>query len=381
MDVVGDHGMRLLKRIIGWTGGVLTLGVVASFLAAYFTSGNTCNRQTGPRGRLMKAVFYCDYGSPDVIKFGDMEKPVPGDDQVLVKVQAASVNPVDWHFMEGVPYVVRVFAGLRQPNDIRMGVDYAGTVEAVGKNVRHFKPGDEVFGGRDGALAEYITVLENRGIVLKPASLTFEQAASVPVAAITALQGLRDQGKIHSGQNVLINGASGGVGTFAVQIAKTFNANVTGVTSTRNVDLVRSLGADRVIDYLQEDYTKGPQRYDLIFDCVGNRMLSENRRALTADGTYISIGGGSPNDRGWIGPLALPIEEFLLSPFVKQKLGTFESDITQEDLALLQDLLQSGKITPVIDRRYKLSETAGAIRYLEGGHARGKVVVTVTGHD
>jgi len=326
----------------------------------------------------MKAVVYTDYGSPDVLEIRDVKKPVPNNDQVLVKVRAASINPLDWHFIEGTPYIMRAMGiGLRRPKIPRLGVDMAGQVEAVGKNVTQFKPGDEVFGGKTGAFAEYVCVFADRAVALKPANLTFEQAASVPIAAITALQGLRDKGKIQPGQKVLINGASGGVGTFAVQIAKSFGADVTGVCSTRNVDMVRSLGADQVIDYTKEDFTKGAQRYDLILDNVANHSLLECRRALKSKGIYVLIGGGGTNDQGLIGPLANPIKAMLLSPFVSQKMGMMLAELNKKDLTILGDLMQSGKMTPVIDRTYPLSQIAEAIRYLEQGHARGKVVITV----
>jgi NADPH:quinone reductase-like Zn-dependent oxidoreductase len=326
----------------------------------------------------MKAVVYTNYGSPDVLEIRDVKKPVPNDDQILVKVRAASVNPLDWHFMEGTPYIMRAMGtGLRKPKDPRLGVDYAGTVEAVGKNVTQFKPGDEVFGGRTGAFAEYVCARANRAVVLKPANLTFEQAASVPIAAITALQGLRDKGKIQPGQKVLINGASGGVGTFAVQIAKTFGTDVTGICSTRNLDLVRSLGADHVIDYTKEDFTKRKQRYDLILDNVGTQPLSGFRHVLQPKGICVMIGGGGPNDGGLIGPMGRPVKALLLSPFISQKMGMLMSELNKKDLTTLADLMQSGKVTPVIDRTYPLSQIADAIRYLEQGHARGKVVITV----
>lgn len=366
---------RTLSRIILLVVGVLLSLAVLATLFAYWTSSNSCERPTAPRGDLMKAIVHCAYGSADVLKFEDIEKPTPGDNEVLVRVRAASVNPLDWHYMRGEPSIMRLEAGLRVPQDIRLGVDYAGTVEAVGRNVKRFKPGDDVFGGRSGAFAEYVSAREDRAIVLKPANLTFEQAAAVPIAAITALQGLRDTGKIQPGQKVLINGASGGVGTFAVQIAKSFGAEVTGVTSTRNLDMVRSIGADQVIDYTREDFTKSAQRYDLIFDTVGNHPLLETRRVLKPNGIYIGIGGGGPNDQGFIGPLFGPIKEFLLSPFVSQKFVTFFAELNKEDLTVLSDLMQTGKVTPVIDRRYKLSEVPAAIRYLEEGHARGKVVI------
>ncbi|PYJ51777.1 MAG: alcohol dehydrogenase [Verrucomicrobia bacterium] len=325
----------------------------------------------------MKAITYCDYGLAN-LKLEEIEKPVPNDDQILVRVRAASVNPYDWHFVEGTPKIMRMMGvGLRKPKDTRVGVDFAGTVEAVGKNVTQFKPGDEVFGGRGGAFAEYVCPRANRAVAIKPANITFEQAASVNIAGITALQALRDRGKVESGQKVLINGASGGVGTFAVQIAKSMGADVTGVCSTRNVDLVRSLGADHVIDYTKEDFTKGDQLYDVILDNVTNHSLLECRRALTPKGIYVMIGGGGPNEQGVIGPLANPIKAMLLSPFVSQKMGMMMADANQKDLIVLGEMMQSGKIKPVIDKTYKLSEVPEAIRYLEQGHARGKVVITV----
>jgi NADPH:quinone reductase-like Zn-dependent oxidoreductase len=353
---------------------VILIGVFAIY--AWVTGARQEPIETGEPH--MKAVVYTDYGSPDVLEIRDIKKPVPNDDQILIKVRAASINPLDWHFMEGTPYIMRAMGvGLRKPKDPRLGVDMAGQVEAVGKNVTQFKPGDEVFGGRTGAFAEYVCARADRAVVLKPANLTFEQAASVPIAAITALQGLRDKGKIQPGQEVLINGASGGVGTFAVQIAKSFGADVTGVCSTRNLDLVRSLGADHVIDYTKEDFTKGEQRYDLILDNVGTQPLSGFRRALQPRGTCVMVGGGGPNDGGLIGPLGRPVKALLLSPFISQKMGMLMAELNKKDLTTLGDLMQSGKVTPVIDRTYPLSKIAEAIRYLEQGHARGKVVITV----
>jgi NADPH:quinone reductase-like Zn-dependent oxidoreductase len=365
-----------IKRILKWIAGVIFFALVGWLFIAYWTSSNDCGRTAAP-SNPMKAIVYCDYGIAN-LKLQDVEKPVPNDDQVLVRVRAASANPYDWHFVEGTPKVMRMMGvGLRKPKDTRLGVDFAGTVEGVGKNVTQFKPGDEVFGGRTGAFAEYVCPRADRAIALKPANITFEQAASVNIAGITALQGVRDKGKVQPGQKMLINGASGGVGTFAVQIAKTFGANVTGVCSTRNVDLVRSLGADQVIDYTKEDFTKGEQRYDVILDNVTNHSLLECRRVLTRDGKYIMIGGGGPNEQGFIGPLANPIKAMLLSPFVSQKMGMMMADANQKDLTVLADMMQSGKLKPVIDRTYKLSEVPEAIRYLEQGHARGKVVITV----
>jgi NADPH:quinone reductase-like Zn-dependent oxidoreductase len=265
--------------------------------------------------------------------------------------------------------------GFGKPENPRLGVDFAGTVEAVGKNVTRFKPGDDVFGGRLGAFAEYVTIREARAIAVKPGNVTFAQAASVPIAAITALQALRNKGHVHTGQKVLINGASGGVGTFAVQIAKSFGADVTGVCSTKNVDLVRSIGADHVIDYTREDFTKGTLRYDVIVDNVATHSVPEYKRILNPNGIYVMV--GSTTIGNWFGWLANPIEGLLLSPFASQKFRMFEAELNSEDLATLAALIQAGKVTPVIDRSYKLSEAAEALRYLEKGHARGKVVVTV----
>jgi NADPH:quinone reductase-like Zn-dependent oxidoreductase len=327
----------------------------------------------------MKAILHCEYGGPEVLKVEEVEKPIPNDNQLLVKVRAASVNPLDLTIRG--PLLLRPLFGLRKPKDIRLGVDYAGTVEAVGKNpavAGQFKPGDEVFGGRDGALAEYVCVLADRAVALKPSNMTFEQAASVPVAAITALQGLRDKGKIQRGQKVLINGASGGVGTFAVQIAKSFGTEVTGVCSTRNVDLVRSIGADHVIDYTKEDFTKTDQRYDLIFDLVGNHSFSERRRILNPNGICVMAGIGGA---GWHDGMAMrlvgELNAYVASRFVSQKFVAYIATLTKADLTTLGDLMQSGKVIPVIDRTYKLSEVSAALGYLEEGHARGKVVITV----
>jgi NADPH:quinone reductase-like Zn-dependent oxidoreductase len=321
----------------------------------------------------MKAIVYHNYGSPDVLRLEELEKPRPTDDEVLVRVRAASANPLDWHYMRGSPYIMRLGVGLQAPKITRLGVDLAGIVEAVGKNVTHFKPGDEVFGARNGAFAEYV-VTKGRALVPKPANLTFEQAAAVPVAACTALQGLRDHGRLQPEMQVLVNGAAGGVGTFAVQIAKALGARVTGVTSTRNLELVRSLGADRVIDYTQEDFTQGEQRYDILFDLVGNHALGDIRRVLNLTGSYI-IGGG-PAGR-WLGPVVLLLKARLWSRLVRQRTVFFLASTNNDDLGVLAELMETGKVTPVVDRTYPLSETAAAIRYLEDGHARGKVVITV----
>ncbi len=362
-----------IKRILKWSAGGILLALAVAFLVAYWTSSNACDDRTAPRGTLMKAIVRCDYGPPAALRLEDVERPAPGDDEVLVRVRAASVNPLDWHYMRGTPYFGRLDMGLRKPKSVRIGVDFAGTIESVGRNVTQFKPGDEVFGGRTGAFAEYVTVRADRAVVVKPPGLTFEQAATLPIAAITALQGLRDRGKLQPGQKVLVNGASGGVGTFAVQIAKAMGAHVTGVCSTRNVELVRSLGADRVVDYTREDFTQGAERYDLILDNVGNRSLLECRRVLGPGGRYVMVGG--PSGR-WIDPLPRVLGAFVLSRFVSQEMGAFLAQLNKKDLATLGELAQAGKVKPVIDRRYPLRELPAAIEYLETGHARGKVVIT-----
>ena len=366
-----------LKRTLKWGIGAVLVALIAWALIAYWTSTNDCARRTTALANPMKAVVHCDYGSADVLTLQDVEKPTPADEEALVKVRAASVNPLDWHRMRGTPYLMRRDSGLRKPKNIRMGVDFAGTVDAIGKNVTQFKPGDEVFGGRSGAFAEYVCVRADRAVALKPANITFEQAASVPVAAITALQCVRDKGKIQPGQKILINGASGGIGTFAVQIAKSFGADVTGVCSTRNIDMVRSIGADHVIDYTKEDFAKGSERYDVMLDNVSNRSLAECRRVVKPNGIYVGIGGGGPSDHRWIGPFGRVIHMRMLSPFVSQNMGTMLANMNKKDLTILADLMQSGKVTPVIDRTYKLSDVPEALRYLEQGHARGKVVIAV----
>ena len=320
----------------------------------------------------MKAILYRRYGPPDVLEYSEIEKPVPKADEVLIRIHAASVNPADWHFMRGTPYLIRLFAGLRKPKSTRLGVDVAGRVEAVGVNVTRFKEGDEVFGACRGAFAEYVCTSES-AVVAKPRNLTFEQAASVPIAAFTALQSLRDKGHVQAGQRVLINGASGGVGTFAVQIAKSLGADVTGVCSTRNVEMVRSIGADRVIDYTRDDFTQGTQRYDLILDCAGNHSLPELRRALNRTGTCVIVGGPIGN---WIGPVIDVLKVLAYSRFIRQNFVVILAKLSHDDLIVLRDFLEEGKITPVIDRRYNLSETPEAIRYLEQGHAQGKVVIS-----
>jgi NADPH:quinone reductase-like Zn-dependent oxidoreductase len=313
----------------------------------------------------MKAIVYHQYGSPDVLRCEEVEKPSAGNDEVLIKVRAASLNPLDWHLLRGEMFVVRAAAGLRKPKMTRLGRDLAGVVEAAGRNVTRFRPGDEVFGvGRNGTFAEYVCAGEKK-VALKPANMTFEQAAAVPVAAITALQGLRDKGRIQAGQKVLINGAAGGVGTFAVQIGKWLGADVTGVCSTRNVEMVRSLGADHVIDYSREDFTERGKRYDVIFDCIGNHSLRASRRVMSPKGTDILVGGHP----------AQVLKTLLLSPFVSQRVVALMPAITTQDLGVLKELMEAERVTPVIDRCYALGEVPEALRYLGEKHARGKVVI------
>jgi len=365
-----------IKRIFKWGFLSILLILVVWFTIAYWTSTNDCEQLGRTQGDTMKAMVYCDYGLAN-LRYTAIQKPVPTDDQMLVKVRAVSINPYDWHFIEGTPYIMRLGVGLRKPKDTRLGVDYAGTVEAFGKNVTKFKPGDDVYGGKTGAFAEYICVRADRGVALKPANITPEQAASVNIAAITALQALRDSGKVQAGQKVLINGASGGVGTFAVQIAKTMGAEVTGVCSGKNVEMVKSLGADHVIDYTKEDFARKGEHYDVILDNVPNHTLAECRAALTPQGKYVMIGGGGPNDNRWVGPFGRVIHALFLKPFIKQEVGMMMANSNATDLTFLAQLMESGKIKPVIDRTYKLSELRDAISYLEEGHARGKVVLTV----
>jgi len=319
----------------------------------------------------MRAIIHTKYGLPDVLQIAEVEKPTPKDDEVLIKIYAASVNAYDWHFLTADIFLIRLMGGgLLKPKDTRLGADIAGRIEAVGKNVKQFQPGNEVFGMIHGGFAEYACAPEN-ALVLKPSNLSFEAAAAVPMAAVTALQGLRDTGQIQPGQKVLINGASGGVGTFAVQIAKSFGAEVTAVCSTRNLDQARSLGADHVIDYTKEDFTQNGQQYDLIFAANGYRSLSAYKRALTPKGIYVMAGGST----------AQIFQAMLMGSWMSEtggkKMGGVSAKRSQKDLAFLKELLEAGKVVPVIDRRYPLSEAAEALRYLGAGHARGKVVITV----
>jgi NADPH:quinone reductase-like Zn-dependent oxidoreductase len=323
----------------------------------------------------MQAIVNTRYGSPDRLELAEVERPRLEPDRVLVRVRASSVNPFDWHMLRGEPYLVRLTDGLRRPKQHVRGVDVAGVVEEVGAEVTGLEPGDEVFGGAVGAMADY-ALGRVRNLAPKPAGITFEQAAAVSIAGHTALQALRDRGRLRDGQTVLVNGAAGGVGTFAVQIAKAYGANVTGVCSTRNVELVRSLGADGVVDYTLEDFSRAGRRYDLIVDNVGNRPLRAFRRALEPKGTLVLVGGRPGN---WIGPLLPPLKALVVSPFVGQKLLPMLTKQNRDDLLVLKELIESGKVTPVVDRTYPLGDAAEAFRYVEAGHAPGKVVLTVPG--
>jgi NADPH:quinone reductase-like Zn-dependent oxidoreductase len=323
----------------------------------------------------MKAIVQTGYGPPEVLRFEEVEKPVPKDDEVLVKVHAASVNAYDWHMMRAKPFLVRLMGGgFMKPKNTRFGADIAGRVEAVGKDVKQFHPGDEIFGTVSGGFAEYVCTRE-KNLASKPINVSFEEAAAVPMAALTALQGLRDKGQIQPGQKVLINGASGGVGTFAVQIAKSFGAEVTGVCSTKNLDMARSIGADQVIDYTKEDFTKTGQRYDLILAANGYHSIMGYSRALGPKGIYVMSGGS----------MAQMFQAMLLGPLMSRtgskKLGGMGARIDQKDLTFLKELLEARKVVPVIERRYPLSQAAEAVRYVEEGHAQGKIVITMGDDD
>jgi len=365
-----------IKRILKWSALAILLILFAWFEFAYWTSTNDCDQKTGAPTHPMKAIRYCEYGPPDeVLKLEQAEKPVPNDNQILVRIRAVSLRFFDGGMLQGG--VGRLVFGLRKPKNTTPGSDFSGTVETVGSNVTEFKPGDEVFGVRAGALAEYICVTASRAVVLKPGNVTFEQAASIPTALV-ALQGLRDTARVTAGQKVLINGASGGVGTFAVQIAKAMGAEVTGVCSTHNVDLVKSLGADHVIDYTKEDFTKSDQHYDVIYDLVNNRSFAERRRVLKPDGICVLAGvGGSGMRKETFFNLAGSLTAALRSKFSKEKFVMFGVDINKKDLGVLRDLTESGKIAPALTKSYPLNETAAAYNYLETGHASGKIAITI----
>ncbi|HST30617.1 MAG TPA: NAD(P)-dependent alcohol dehydrogenase [Chthoniobacterales bacterium] len=365
-----------IRRVLKWSFLSIFLILFAWFEFSYWTSTNDCGRKTGVPTHPMKAIRYCEYGAPDdVLKLEQVEKPVPNDNQILVRVRAVSLRFYDGGMLEGG--IGRLIFGLRKPKNTIPGSDFSGTVETVGKNVIEFKPGDEVFGVRAGCLAEFICVRREGAVATKPGNANFEQAASIPTALV-ALQGLRDTARVQAGQTVLINGASGGVGTFAVQIAKAFGAEVTGVCSTRNLDLVRSLGADHVIDYTKEDFTKGDQRYDVIYDLVNNHSFAERRRVLKPGGICVLAGvGGSGVRKESFFNLVSSLTAALRSKFAKEKFVMFGVDISKKDLGVLRDLTESGKIAPALTKTYPLTETAAAYKYLETGHASGKIAITI----
>ena len=363
------------KRILKRSALAILVILFAWFEFAYWTSTNDCGRSIPAEAERVKAIRYCEYGPPDVLKIEEIQKPVPKDNELLVRVRAASLNFIDAGLVRG-PLAGRVLFGLRKPKFTGLGLDFAGVVEATGKDVTEFKPGDEVFGEKRGSIAEYICVRKDR-LALKPANITFEQAGGVSHAGLTALQGLRT-GKIHAGQKVLINGASGGVGTFALQIAKAFSTEVTAVVSTRNVETARTLGADRVIDYTKEDFTKGEERYDLLFDNVTNHSMSERRRILKPDGICVlaGIGGAGPN-QGQMGRIARGLGVALWSSFTDHKFVRYITKIDEADIKFLADLMAKGKVTPFVEKIYPMAEASEALRYFGEGHARGKIVIAV----
>lgn len=367
--------MVLIKRIVRYLLVAVVVGIAALALAIRYDAPCPDPVPDAEGPDAMRAVIHACYGTSEVLRLTRIAKPVPADDEVLVRVRAAALNPLDVHEMTGKPYVMRLSAGFGRPDEVRAGVDFAGTVEAVGRKVTRWSVGQDVFGARSGALADYVLVREQRLIAAKPPRLSFEEAAALPIAATTALQGLRDAGGLRAGQQVLVNGASGGVGSYAVQIAKALGAEVTGVCSTRNVALVRTLGADHVIDYTQDDFTERPERYDLILDNVGNHSLRDTRRALKPGGTLVIVGG--PKRDPWLGPLGRSLLAVLSAPFVEANVTTMLAELDPDDLQTLAAMANAGTLKPVIDRRYRLDEVAAAIDYVAQGHARGKVVVTL----
>lgn len=370
--------MRLRYRILGSLATLLLLGGIALALAL----GHRTDCEAAPAlvavpegtAAVTAAVRRC-YGPPAVIEVARLPQSALADDHVRVRVAVASINPADWHFIRGEPYLMRFASGLGTPTDPRIGSDFAGVVEAVGRHVTRFKPGDPVFGGRNGALGEYVDVRAAGSVAAAPDGVALEQLAALPIAGVTALQALRERGRLAAGERVLVNGASGGVGTFAVQLAKQMGAHVTGVSSTRNLELVRSLGADRVIDYTREDFTRDAARYDLVIDNVGNRPLADIRRVLAPRGRYLLVGGGGPDAGPWVGALVGPLRTALAAPFVDQELAFFVSETTAGNLAELAALVQDGRLRAVIDRRYPLAQVGEAMTYLESGRARGKVII------
>lgn len=367
--------MKLRYRILSAIAVLLTIGVASA--AMYISHDAPCTPPDPvPDGAAaMDAIVMRCYGTADVLELARVEKPTPAADEILVKVHLAAINPLEWHYMTGTPYIMRIGAGIGTPESKRLGVDFAGTVERVGQDVTRFKPGDRVFGSGWGTFAEYATIGENSAVVPIPANVSFENAAALPIAGTTALQAVRDHGRIRAGQKVLINGASGGVGTFAVQLAKSFGAEVTGVCSTRNVDLVRSLGADDVIDYTRDDFTLRGERYDVVIDNVGNRDLMELKKVLKPNGRIVIV--GAPKGGRWIAPLWNPLKAVVARPFLDEEIGWFVADTNQQDLKFLVDRVSAGSLRPVLDRSYTLDEVPDAMRYLQTWRARGKILIEI----
>ncbi len=368
--------MKLRYKILGGVAAFFVLAFITLAMVTSYDSPCPPVQQAASGTQTMRAIVRRCYGVPQALRVERVARPVPGDGQILIKVHATSVNPAEWYGVSGQPYLVRLMNGIGAPKDMRTGFDVAGTVEAVGPNVTLFKPGDEVFGGAYGAFAEYVVAREKGGIIVKPPGLSFEEAAAIPIAAITALQGLRDHGHIKAGQKVLINGASGGVGTYAVQIAKALGAEVTGVCSTRNLELVRSLGADHLVDYTQENFTESAQRYDLILDNVGNHSYRDLADVTTPDGIIVTVGG--PKTNPWVGPIwRVIVSRKLAELFVDQQLPFFIARVNKADLELLAGLATEGRLKSVIDRRYSLEHAGAALEYIGSRRARSKVVVTL----
>ena len=366
--------MRIFYWITGSLLGLL-LATIAVLAVALAHNAACPSRAESPPGKdIMRAVTYQCYGSPEVLQVVETGRPEPADNEVLVRVKAASVNPMDWHYMRGSPYFMRLMSGIGRPEDTRLGTDFAGVVESVGAEVSEFKPGDTVFGGATGAFGEFVVLDADRSVTHMPPGISFAEAAAIPVAAITALQALRDSGKVQAGQRVLINGASGGVGGYAVQIARSLGATVIGVCSTRNVERVLALGADRVIDYTQSDYTRAEEEYDLIVDLVGNHSVQANRRVLASGGRMVIVAGGQGD---WLGPLKNPIMAARLSPLGEQEFVTLLARLDKPDLDALAAMMAGGELRSVIDRHYPLSRVAEAIAYSETGRAQGKIIVDI----
>ncbi len=367
--------MKLLSRI--FSGFLILLVLAVGALAVVISYDKDCPAPSAAlqaEGTVTAVRYYC-YGGPEVLQVEQVEKPRPESNQIVIKIQAAGVNPMDWHYMRGSPFIMRLMSGIGAPSEPRLGRDFAGTVETVGSAVDNFKPGDRVFGAYRGAFAQYTVSTNETSVVKIPDKVSFEQAAAIPIAAVTALQALRDDGQLKAGQTVLVNGASGGVGTYAVQIAKSMGAEVDGVCSTRNLELVRSLGADKVIDYKQQDYTQLGKRYDLIVDMVGNHSVLANRKMLKPGGRLVLVGGAKGD---WIGPLTKPIAALVIDPFVDETIISMMARMRPTDLQTLADMLSRGEISSVIDRRYTLKDTAEAIAYSETGRARGKIIIDMT---